>query len=164
MSVAIDRASELAKLVRQQDRDRQATRLYPGPVARECDIVGSNGHSFSRRLVSKLTRTPLARACSIAASAASHAAIVSSTTSNCTIYVVVVEELGRPAALRSSQPHGNGLDNPVASNNWRAEATIEEHGIGSSHALVYQRTVHGVSGLGQKCSKVLGDGRIAGVR
>src|SRR5437899_6502208 len=95
--------------------------------------------------------------------AASYAAVVSSTTSNSTIYLVVVEELGRPAALRSSQPGGNGLDNPVASHSWRTEAAIEEHGIGSSHALVCRRTVHGLSGLRQKCSKVLGDGRIVGV-
>src|SRR5262244_489658 len=58
--------------------------------------------------------------------AASYAAVVSSTTSNSTIYLVVVEELGRPAALRSSQPGGNGLDNPVASHSWRTEAAIEE--------------------------------------
>src|SRR6266702_2696492 len=44
------------------------------------------------------------------AGAASDAAGVSSTASNSTIYVVVVEEVGRPAALRSSQPGGNGLD------------------------------------------------------
>ena len=95
--------------------------------------------------------------------AASYAAVVSSTTSNSTIYLVVVEELGRPAAFRSSEPGGNGLDNPVASHSWRTKATIEEHGIRSSHSQVCRRSVHSVCGLGQKCSKVLGDGRIAGV-
>src|SRR5215471_13148815 len=94
---------------------------------------------------------------------ASYAAVVSSAASDSTIYLVVFEELGRPAALRSSQPGGNGLDNPVASHSRRTEAAIEEHGIGLSHALVCGRTVHSVSGLGQKCSKVLGDGWIAGV-
>src|SRR5215469_1465574 len=95
---------------------------------------------------------------------ASYAAVVGSTAGNSTIYLVVVQELERPAVLLSSQPGGNGLDNPVASHSWRTEAAIEEHGIGSSHALVSRRTVHGVSGLGQECSKVLGDGWIAGVR
>src|SRR5215467_3240572 len=95
--------------------------------------------------------------------AASYAAVVNSTASNSTIYLVVFEELGRPAPLRSSQPGGNGLDNPVASHSWRTEPAIEEHGIGSSHALVCRRTVHGLSGLRQKCSEVLGDGGIVGV-
>src|SRR5215472_7212876 len=95
--------------------------------------------------------------------AASYAAVVSSTTSNSTIYLVVVEQPGRPAALRSAQPDGNDLDNPVASHTWRTEAAIKEHGIGSSHSLICRRAIHGVSSLGQKCSKVLGDGRVAGV-
>src|SRR6478672_5826187 len=97
------------------------------------------------------------------AGAASYTAVVSSTTSNSTIYLVVVEEPGRPAALRSAQPGGNGLDNPVASHSWRTEAAIKEHGIGSSHSLICRRAIHGVSSLDQKCSKVLGDGRVADV-
>src|SRR6516225_6360468 len=83
--------------------------------------------------------------------AAPYAAVVGSATGNGTIYLVVVEELGRPAALRSSPPGGNGHDNPVASDSWCTEAAIEEHGIRSSHALVCRRTAHGLSGLRQKC-------------
>src|ERR1700745_119120 len=95
--------------------------------------------------------------------AASYAAVVSSTTSNRSFYLAVVGERGPPAALRPSQPGGNGLDDPVASHSWRTEAAIEEHGIGSSHALVCRRNTQGLGGLRQKCSKVLGDGRIVGV-
>src|SRR5208283_3312911 len=95
--------------------------------------------------------------------AASYTAVVSSTSSNGTIYLVVVEELGRPTAFRSAQPGGNGLDNPVASHSWGTEAAIKEHGIGSRHSLVCRRAINGVSGLGQECSKVLGNGSIAGV-
>src|SRR6516164_3090516 len=65
--------------------------------------------------------------------AASYAAVVSRTTRNRAIDLVVVEELGRPAAFGATEPGGNGLDNPFASHRWRTEAAIEEHGIGSSH-------------------------------
>src|SRR6266849_128839 len=95
--------------------------------------------------------------------AASYLAVVSGTPSNSTLHLVVVEELGRPAAWRSLEPGGNSRDNPVADHNWCAETAIKEHGIGSSHSLVCRPTVHGLSGLGQKCSKVRGDGRIAGI-
>src|SRR5271156_2352581 len=47
--------------------------------------------------------------------AASYLTVVSSTPGNGTLHLVVVEELGRPAAWCSSEPGGNSLDNPFAS-------------------------------------------------
>src|SRR5208283_1457620 len=135
---------------------------------RKCGTLFHPGRQNTDALETVVRAQPDVIGASVAGSdtqtgAASYTAVVSSTTSNSTIYLVVVEELRRPAALRSAQPGGNGLDNPVASHRWRTKAAIKEHGVGSSHSLVCRPAIHGVCGLGQKCGKVLGDGRIAGV-
>src|ERR1700691_1031081 len=59
----------------------------------------------------------------------SYPAVVSSTPSNSSIRIFVVEELGPPAALGSAKPAGNCLDNPLARHRRHTEAAIEKHDV-----------------------------------
>src|SRR6516162_8734332 len=117
------------------DTGRQDTDTLQSAIRTKPDVIGA-------RVAGPDPRT----------GAVSYACVVRSTARHSTIHGVVVEQPGRPAAtLSSSEPSRYRLDEPVASHCWYTEAAIEEHGIGSSHSLVWRQTVHGNSRLPQEC-------------